>query len=236
MAKIARRDQRIQAREEDIKKLDKEVKSLRVVGAKAAEAKNADLASELEILREEKIKAAIEFRKLEDEKVERRCAEMDARLDALSIDFDEELQGFADVVSAGIAKGISEGLKHGVEHGKAQLDLELEQLKDAPIDLIMASLHLESDIGEDAPLFMCDLRPSSSQLKIHVYSEVRDPKDPFAVKEAMLLEDVIAANVSRAEKKKKCRIVCRTHGVGSAHHARPDGVLVSVPIVAPQGL
>ncbi|GKC01486.1 hypothetical protein Tco_0987622 [Tanacetum coccineum] len=52
----------------------------------------------------------------------------------------------------------------------------------------------------------------------------------------MLLEDAITANVSRAEKKKKCRIVCRTHGVGSAHHARSDGVPVSVPIVVPQGL
>nr|GFD24658.1 hypothetical protein [Tanacetum cinerariifolium] len=35
---------------------------------------------------------------------------------------------------------------------------------------------------------------------------------------------------------KKCRIVCRTHGVGSAHHARSDGVPVSVPTVVPQGL
>ncbi|GKA79712.1 hypothetical protein Tco_0786308 [Tanacetum coccineum] len=41
---------------------------------------------------EERIKAAFEeFKRLEDEKVEQRCAEMDARLDALSIDFDEEL-------------------------------------------------------------------------------------------------------------------------------------------------
>ncbi|GJR92466.1 hypothetical protein Tco_0264640 [Tanacetum coccineum] len=30
--------------------------------------------------------------------------------------------------------------------------------------------------------------------------------------------------------------MCRTHGVGSAHHARFDGVPVSVPIVATQGL
>ncbi|GJY11835.1 hypothetical protein Tco_0381144 [Tanacetum coccineum] len=88
---------------------------------------------------------------------------------------------FADVVSAGIAKGMSEGLKHRVEHGKAKLDLEaikaynleadtkyvaahhslkdlkypivdqLENLKDAPIDMVMASLYLESDSGEDAP-------------------------------------------------------------------------------------
>ncbi|GJU31309.1 hypothetical protein Tco_1174898 [Tanacetum coccineum] len=198
---------------------------------------------------------------------------MDARLDTLSIDFDEELyphmlttiagrrwvighgirlavmkyvesielrQVFANVVSAGIAKGISEGLKHGVEHGKAKLDLaaietydpeadakyvmalhvlkdlkyplvdQLEKLKDAPIDLIMASLHLESDVS--------------------------NPRDPLAFKEEILLEDTIAANISRAEKKKKCRVVCRTHGVGSAHHARSDGVPVSVSTVTPQGL
>nr|GEV94475.1 hypothetical protein [Tanacetum cinerariifolium] len=90
-------------------------------------------------------------------------------------------QVFADVVFAGVAKGMSERLKHGIEHGKANLDLatieaydpeddakyvaalhalkdlkyplvgQLEKLKDAPIDLIMASLYLESDSGEDAP-------------------------------------------------------------------------------------
>nr|GFD11603.1 transposase (putative), gypsy type [Tanacetum cinerariifolium] len=149
----------------------------------------------------------------------------DARLDALNIDFDEELyphmltaivgrrwmigrglslavmkcgestelrQAFANVVSAGIDKGMSKGLKHGVEHGHAKLDLEaieaydpkadakyivalhalknleyplvdqLESLKDAPMDVIMASLHLESDTGDDAPQWIRELRPSSS--------------------------------------------------------------------------
>nr|GFC44418.1 hypothetical protein [Tanacetum cinerariifolium] len=61
-------------------------------------------------------------------------------------------------------------------------------------------------------------------------------RDPTYCKEEILLADAIAANVGRAEKKKKCRVVCHTHGVGSAHHARSDGVLVSVPTVAPQGL
>ncbi|GJR88445.1 hypothetical protein Tco_0212456 [Tanacetum coccineum] len=70
----------------------------------------------------------------------------------------------------------------------------------------------------------------------HLYPEVCDPKDPWAVKKEISLEDAIAANISRAEKKKKCRVVCRTHGVGSAHHARSDGVDVSVPTAAPQGL
>ncbi|GJV16919.1 hypothetical protein Tco_1362242 [Tanacetum coccineum] len=226
MEKIAKREQRIQAREEDIKRLDAEVKSLKAVETevhglcnqaqnlktllevevdmkKATEARNADLAKEAQVTGEEKIKAAFkEFKRLEDEKVEQRCAEMDARLDALSIDFDKELyphmltaivgrrwvirhglrlaimkfaestdlrQAFADVVSAGIVKGMSEGLKYGVEHGGAKLDLaaleaydpevegkyiaaltalrdmkyplvdQLEQLKDATIDLLMAS-------------------------------------------------------------------------------------------------
>ncbi|GJV58279.1 hypothetical protein Tco_1459284 [Tanacetum coccineum] len=161
---------------------------------------------------------------------------------------------------------MSEGLKHGVEHGKAKLDLaaievydpeadakyvaalhalkdfryplvdQLEKLKDASIDLIMASLHLESDAGEDTPQWVRDLCPSSSQLKIPVYLEVSNPRDPLAFKEEILLEDVITANISRAKKKKKCWVVCCTHGVGSAHHARSDGIPVSVPTVAPQGL
>nr|GFA17971.1 hypothetical protein [Tanacetum cinerariifolium] len=41
---------------------------------------------------------------------------------------------------------------------------------------------------------------------------------------------------SRAVQKKRSRIVCRTHGVDSAHHARSDRVPVSALIVVPQGL
>nr|GEV49084.1 transposase (putative), gypsy type [Tanacetum cinerariifolium] len=244
VVQVARWDKKIQARENKIKNLETQLEA------------EADMK-----------KAA------EDKSVDSTRAEIDARLDALSIDFDEELyprmltaiagrrwmigrglrlammkcgesielrQAFTDVVSAGIAKGMSEGLKHEVEHGHANLNLEaieaydleakakyiaalqalknlkyplvdqLEGLKDAPIDVIMASLHLESDTGDDAPQWAC--------------------------KEEILLADAIAANVSRAEKKKKCRVVCRTHGVGSAHHTRSDGILVSVPTVVPQGL
>nr|GFD03106.1 hypothetical protein [Tanacetum cinerariifolium] len=106
---------------------------------------------------------------------------------------------------------------------------QLEGLKDAPMDVIMAALYLKSDTGGDAPQFLRDLCPSSSQLAIPVYPEVRDPRNPWAYKEEIKLSDAIAANISRAEKKKKCRIVCRTHGVGSVHHARSDGISVSVP-------
>nr|GFA05257.1 hypothetical protein [Tanacetum cinerariifolium] len=48
---------------------------------------------------------------------------------------------------------------------------QLKKLKDAQMDLIMASLYLKSDTKEDAPQWIRDLRPSSSQLKIPVYPE-----------------------------------------------------------------
>ncbi|GJZ51281.1 hypothetical protein Tco_0605796 [Tanacetum coccineum] len=325
IAQVARRDQRIQARENEIKNLEALLEADADM-KKAAKAKNAEIMKELESLRaqftnlqvsndrlsqqvsnlqaqvtgEERIKAAFEeFKKYKDDKVEHRCAEMDARLDKLSIDSDEggcnhtlqqrycrplvighglrlavmkcvessEIrQAFADVVSAGLAKGMSEGLRYGIEHGNASRDLvdvkaydpeanskfvkalqdlkdlkypmvdELERLKDAPVELIMASLHLESDTGEDAPQWIRDLRSSSFQLKILIYPEVRDSKDPWAVKEEMLFEDAIAANKSHAKKKKKCRVVCRTYGIGFAHHPRSDGIPVSAPTVVPQGL
>ncbi|GJV93651.1 hypothetical protein Tco_1541464 [Tanacetum coccineum] len=72
--------------------------------------------------------------------------------------------------------------------------------------------------------------------RIPINPEVRDPEDPWAIKEEMLLEDAIAANISQAEKNKKCRVVYRTHGIGSTHHARLDGIPASTPTIAPQGL
>nr|GEU71343.1 transposase (putative), gypsy type [Tanacetum cinerariifolium] len=304
VAQVARWDQRIQAQELEIKKSGITTGDQ---GRNEEGYERQECWADQRIRRppcpvsgEEKLKASFEeFKRYEDERVERRCAELDARLDALSIDFDEELyphmltaitgrrwvighglclammkcaeslemrQAFADVMSAGVAKGMSEGLKHGVEHGQAQLKVEsieaydpeaeakfsaalqslkdlkyplldqLESLKDAPMDVIMAALYLETDTGEDAPQYIRDLRPNSSQLTILVYPEVRDPRNPWAYKEEMKLSDAIAANITRVEKKKKCRIVCRTHGVGSAHHARSDGVPASVPTVVPQGL
>nr|GFB92555.1 hypothetical protein [Tanacetum cinerariifolium] len=244
---------------------------------------------------EENLKAVFEdYKRQQDQMVEQRCAEMDACLDAMSIDFDKELyphmltaiagrrwvigyglrlatmkcaeslemrQAFAGVVSAGIAKGMSEGLKYDAQRTIESLEAydpeaeakfatalqslkdlkiplldQLEGLKDAPMDVIMASLYLEDDTKGDAPQFIRDLRPSSSQLAIPVYPEVRDPQNPWACKEEIKLADAIAANISRAEQKKRSHVVCRTHRVGSVHHSRSDRIPVSAPIVVPQGL
>nr|GFC85479.1 hypothetical protein [Tanacetum cinerariifolium] len=225
VAQVARREQRIQARESEIKNLEA-LPETEADMKRAAKEKSAGLSQELERMRaqfselqvskerlsqqvdalqqqvsgEETLKAAFEdYKRQQDQMVEQRCAEMDARLDAMSIDFDEELyphmltaiagrrwvighglrlatmkcaesletrQAFADVVSAGIAKGMSEGLKHG------------------------------DDTGGDAPQFIRDLRPSSSQLAIPVYPEVRDPRNPWACTEEIKLVDAIAANIA----------------------------------------
>nr|GEY00476.1 hypothetical protein [Tanacetum cinerariifolium] len=268
IAQVARRNQRIQARESEIKNLEALLDT--EAGMKrAAKEKSAGLSQELERMRAQFLELQVSNERL-SQQVDALQQQMYARLDAMSIDFDEELyphmltaiagrrwvighglhlaimkcteslemrQAFADVVSAGVTKGMSEGLKYGVDHGHAQWTVEslkaydpeaeakfvaalqslkdlkyplldqLEGLRDAPMDVIMASLYLEGDTGEDAPQFIRDLRPSSSQLTIPVYPE-----------------------------KKRNRIVCRTHEVGSVHHARSDRVSVYAPIVVPQGL
>ncbi|GKG00297.1 hypothetical protein Tco_0301987, partial [Tanacetum coccineum] len=108
---------------------------------KAAEAKNAELTKELESLRvwfsdlqvnnnqlsqqvsdlqsqitgEEKIKAAFEqFKKYKDNRVEQRCAKMDAHLDKLSVDFDEELYPHMLTAIAGHHWVIGHGLRLAV--------------------------------------------------------------------------------------------------------------------------
>ncbi|GKE63614.1 hypothetical protein Tco_1513981, partial [Tanacetum coccineum] len=264
VAQVARRDQGIATREKHIKDLEAQLEA-KINMKKAAKVKNSKVTKELEDLRMRfsglEVGNAQLSQQHEDERVNARCAKMDARLDALSIDFDEEPYPHMLTAIAGRRWGMSERLKYGVEHGKAGLELtavetydpeannkyvaalhdlknlnyplidELEQLKDAPLDIIMASLYLDSETGKDAPQFICDLRPSSSQLKIPVYPEVRDPRNPWACKEEILLEDAIAANISHAEKKKKNKVVCHTHRVGSAHYARYDRIPMSVPTV-----
>nr|GFA57043.1 hypothetical protein [Tanacetum cinerariifolium] len=176
---------------------------------RAAEEKSDGLSQELERMRAKFSELQVSHERLSQQvdALQQQCAE--------SL---EMRQAFADVVSAGVAKGMSEGLKHGVEHGYAQRTVE----------------SLEAYDPEAEAKFATALY--SSQLTIPVYPEVRDPRNPWACKEEIGLAGAIAANISRAEQKKRNRIVCRTHGVGSTHHVRSDRVPVSAPIVVPQGL
>nr|GFA71862.1 hypothetical protein [Tanacetum cinerariifolium] len=229
VAQVARRDKRIQDRELEIKNLEALLETTAET-KRAAEDKNAELMRELEDVR-----AQFSGLKYKDDRVEQRCAKLNARLDALSIDFDEELYPHMLTAIAGRMWVIGQGLRLAM-----MKCAELLEMRQAFADVVSAEVAKGMSEGlkhgGDVPQYIHDLRPSSSQLTIPVYPEVRNPRNPWACKEEITLADAIAANVSRAEKKKKCRIVCRTHEVGFAHHARSDGVPVSVPSIVPQGL
>nr|GEW66970.1 transposase (putative), gypsy type [Tanacetum cinerariifolium] len=98
---------------------------------RAAEDKSAGLVSG-----EEKLKAAFEeFKRYEDERVERRCAELDARLDALSIDFDEELYPHMLTAIVGRRWVVGYGLRLAMM--KCAESLEMRQaFADVVIDVI----------------------------------------------------------------------------------------------------
>ncbi|GJY40919.1 hypothetical protein Tco_0428189 [Tanacetum coccineum] len=200
VAQVARRDQRIQARENEIKNLETLLEAEADM-KKATEAKNAELVKELNI----------------------GVPELDIAL--CRIDQANVLTSMRSLANSKLVQALQD-----LKDLKYPMVDELERLKDAPMELIMASLHLESDTREDAPQWVRDLRPSSSQLKITIYPDVRDPKDLWAVKEEMLLEDAIAANTSWKEKKKKCRVVCHNHWVLGVQLTKPDryGIAVSV--------
>nr|GEV02819.1 hypothetical protein [Tanacetum cinerariifolium] len=185
VAQVARRHKRIEARELEIKNLEALLETEADM-KRVTEDKSVGLIKESEDMRARfsDLQAAfIEFKRYEDERVERRCAELDARLDALSIDFDEELyphmltaiagrmwvighglrlammkcaeslemrQAFADVVSARVAKEAEAKFVAALQllkDLKYPLLDQLEGLKDAPMDVIMAALYRESDTG-----------------------------------------------------------------------------------------
>nr|GEX21884.1 hypothetical protein [Tanacetum cinerariifolium] len=152
VAQVARRDQRIQARENEIKNLEALVEAETDM-KKTAESKNTELGKKLENLRalfsdlqvsndrlshqvstlqaqvtgKEKLKSAFEeFKQYENDRVEKRCAKMDARLDALSIDFDEELYPHMLSAIAGRRWVIGHGLRLAVM--KCSESTELRQV------------------------------------------------------------------------------------------------------------
>ncbi|GJV52252.1 hypothetical protein Tco_1447993 [Tanacetum coccineum] len=108
VAQVARRDQRIATRENHIKELVAQLE-VEINMKKATEVKNSKVTKELKDLR-------MRFSGLEheDERVSARCAEMDAQLDALSVDFDEELYPHILTAISGRRWVIGHGLRLAV--------------------------------------------------------------------------------------------------------------------------
>ncbi|GJZ14819.1 hypothetical protein Tco_0550496 [Tanacetum coccineum] len=136
---------------------------------------------------------------------------------------------FADVVTAGIAKGLSDGLRDGVEHGKAGLDLASLEGHDPEADeKFTAALQALKDLKYPLVDELCSLNDAPIGLN---HGHICTGEKRY------FLEGPIDANISRAEKSKKSSVVLPVPigGGSSPHHARSDGVPVSVPVV-PQGL
>nr|GEV04471.1 transposase (putative), gypsy type [Tanacetum cinerariifolium] len=224
-------------------KTHKNLKALLEAGADMkdiAKAKNVELVKELESLRaqvtgEERIKAVFEdFKKYEDDRMSSRCAEMDARLYVLSIDFDEELYPHMLTAIAGRRWVIGHGLRLAIM--KCAKSTELRQVF---ADVVSAGIAKGMSKGlkhgvehEKAKVDLAAIEaydPEADTKYVAALHALKDLKGD-------ILEDAIAANISRVEKNNKYRVVYHTHGVGSAHHVRSDGIPVLVPTVAPQGL
>nr|GEW73685.1 hypothetical protein [Tanacetum cinerariifolium] len=164
---VARRDQRIQARESEIKNLEALLET-KAGMKRAIEEKSARLSQELERMRAQLSK----LQTTSDSKTSWWSNSV------RSLDFDEDLYPHMLTAIAGRRWVIRHGLRLAMMKCAESLEMrqvfadvvstELEGLKDAPMDVIMAALYLESDTGGDAPQFIRDLRPSSSQLAIPV--------------------------------------------------------------------
>nr|GEU88804.1 hypothetical protein [Tanacetum cinerariifolium] len=149
----------------------------------------------------------------QDQRIEAREKHI-RNLEAL-LEAEVDMKGAAEAKNVELAKELESLYVQFSNHQNLKYPLvdQLEKLKDTPIDMIMASLFFKSDSRKDAPQWIRELRPSSSQQKILVYPEVHNPKDPWSFKDEILLEDAIVTNVSRAEKKIKCQVVSYPRGI-----------------------
>ncbi|GJV70844.1 hypothetical protein Tco_1490839 [Tanacetum coccineum] len=110
-AQVAKRDERIQVREEEIKRLGEEVESLKVVETEVHGLR--DQTKNLETL----LETEVDMKKVTEAKNAKLANELEslcAKLSDLQLNNNELSQ---------LAKGMSEGLKYGIEHGKDGRDL-----------------------------------------------------------------------------------------------------------------
>nr|GEY38546.1 hypothetical protein [Tanacetum cinerariifolium] len=218
VAQVARRDKRIQARELEIKNLEVQLETEAEM-KKAVEGKSARLIKELEDLH-----ARFSDLQVSNEHLSQQVATL-------------QEQAFADVVSAGVAKGMSEGLKHGVEHGQAQLKVESIEAYDPEAETkFIAALQSLKDLKYPLLDRLEGLKDASMDVIMDVImAALYLESDTWGMPHNIYATSAPAHHprVSGEEKMPHSMPYSR---VGSAHHARSDGVLVSVPTMVPQGL
>nr|GEZ59697.1 hypothetical protein [Tanacetum cinerariifolium] len=219
VAQVARRDQRIQAQESKIKNL------------KALLETEVD-ALQQQVSGEETLKAAFEeYKQHQDQLVEQRCAEMDARLDALSIDFDEELYPDMLTAIAGRRWVIGHGLRLALM--KCAESLEMRQAFADVVSAGVAKESLEAYDPEAEAKFVAALQ-SLKDLKYPLLDQLEGLKDvPMDVIMAALY---LESDTGGMPHNLYATSVPAPLSSPSPCTRRSDGVPVSVPTVVPQGL
>nr|GFA53987.1 hypothetical protein [Tanacetum cinerariifolium] len=276
VAQVARWDKRIEARELEIKNLEA-LLEVEDDMKRAAEDKSAGLIQELKDMRaqfsdlqvshgklsqqvaslkeqvsgEEKLKAIFEeFKRYEDERMERRCAELDARLDALSIDFDKELYphmltaitGRRWVVGHGlrlammkcaeslemrqaftdvVSAGVAKGMSEGLKHG----------VEHGQAQLTVESI--EAYDPEAKAKFVAALQ-SLKDLKYPLLDQLKGLKD--APMDVIMVALYLKSDTGGMPHNIHATSAPAPLSLPSPCTRRSDGVPVSIPTVVPQGL
>nr|GEZ92174.1 hypothetical protein [Tanacetum cinerariifolium] len=175
---------------------------------------------------EEKLKAAFkEFKRYEDERVERRCAELDARLDALSIDFDEEL--YPHMLTAIAGRGWVVG--HGLRLAMMKCDESLE-MRQAFVDVVSAGVAEGMSEG-----LKHGVEHGQAQLTIESI-EAYDPEAEAKFVAALQSLKDLKATLGGIPLNIYATFAPAPLSSPSSCTRRSDGVPVSVPTVVPQGL
>ncbi|GJW54660.1 hypothetical protein Tco_0098745 [Tanacetum coccineum] len=186
VTQVARRDQRIQAMEGEKKNLETLLEAEADM-RRAAEAKNADLAKEMESLRAQFTELQVSRDGLSHQVLTLQ-AQGEEKLDLAMVEgYDPKAEGkFIATMQA-------------LKDLKYPLIDELEKLRDSPMDVLMASLYLESNTRTDTPQWIRDLSPSSSQLKISVYPEGLAILLADAVTQTDVLEEESSPKLTRSK-------------------------------------
>ncbi|GJX51686.1 hypothetical protein Tco_0278531 [Tanacetum coccineum] len=202
VAQVARRDQKIEAKEKQIKNLEALLEAEADM-KKAEEAKNAELMKELEGLRSQ-----FTYLQLSNQQMSQKVSTLQAQITGEE-KIKAALEEFKKYEVAG--RGLRGCWKRNDPEAhnkylKALQELkdlkyplvdQLEGLKDAPMELIMTSLHLESDSGEDAPQWIRDLRPTEEERRSDGWFAIQvTPRAPFAI---LLADASTQTEISKGE-------------------------------------
>nr|GEW02575.1 hypothetical protein [Tanacetum cinerariifolium] len=225
VAQVAHWDKRIQARELEIKNLEATRDRGRYEEGRGGQECWADQRIRRHACPVLGSLTFEEFKRYEDDRVERRCAELDARLDALSIDFDEELYPHMLTAIAGRRWVIRHGLRLVVMKCGETLDI-----RQAFADVVFAGITKGMSEG-----LRHGVEHGHDQLNVDSIEAYGPKAEAKFVAALQALKD-LKAILGRMPHNVYVTSALAPLSSPSLYTRRSDGVPVSVPTLVPQGL